>query len=114
MMVEKMRSWTLCEEGEDGGGDVVDWETAEWTTWQLQEVMVDTTEMCPDKMVERRGKLVLLPPKRNFWGSLEICRRLRGTMAVTDSEDKARNMFGLLDEAVVVCPRVTQKNLSFM
>ena len=106
MMVEKMRSWTLCKEGEDGGGDVVDWETAEWTTWQLQEVMVDTTEMCPDKMLEGRGKLVLLPPKRNFWGSLEICRRLRGTMAVTDSKDKGKEMLRLLRNAAAACPAV--------
>ena len=91
MTVEEMKFWTNCS-NDSGGGNVVNWETAEWTTWDLEEENIDKSEIC---QVKRPG-LTIFPQRRTFKDSQELCQRLGGRMAVADSKKRVQEMMKLL------------------
>lgn len=93
MTVEEMKSWTNCK-NKYGGGNVVNWETAEWTTWYLEVEILDKSELCRK---EEHG-LTIFPQERPFMKSVELCKRLGGTMAVANSETKSQEMIALREE----------------
>ena len=68
MTVEEMNSWTNCI-NTGGGGNVVNWEIAEWTTWDLEVENVDKSEIC---QVEKKPGLTIFPQRRTFRESLEL------------------------------------------
>ena len=92
MTLEVMKSWTKCN-SESGGGNVINWETAEWATWDLEVENVDKFEIC---QIDKKPGLTIFPRKRTFRESLELCQRLGGTMAVADSEKKSQEIMKLL------------------
>ena len=50
----------MCSNIGGGGGNVVNWETAEWTTWDLEVENVEKSEIC----YKEKPGLKIFPNKR--------------------------------------------------
>ena len=84
----EVMEWTQCKM--DKGGNLLDWSTAEWTAFGLEEVWVDKEEICKKKS---ESQLIGLDMKWNFEETLAFCGSvLGGEMAVVIDNKTAQEM----------------------
>ena len=86
MITEEMKSWTTCLNNK--GGNVVNWETAEWTMHGLEVEEIPNEELCHSG----NELAVFASPKRDFETSVNFCKRLGGNLAVSDNFKNADAM----------------------
>lgn len=81
---EEAVAWNRFEM--EGGGDLVDWSTAQWSAVGLEKVQVDRAEVCR----RREGRWLLVSDvRRDFDATVQFCSILGGEMVVTDDKETA-------------------------
>ena len=98
MAIEQMKSWTRCIS--DEGGNVINWETAEWTLDGLKEEILTTKE----EFCEPDWKLVMFnSPLTTFKESTKFCKILGGNIAVADNNANVEIMTKLMKKNKNTC-----------
>ena len=98
MPVDEMKNWTLCMNNKKG--NIVDWDTMDWIKEALKEEVMTQNELCE----EPNPGMMILPGKRIFKESIDICKRLGGSMHYASNSTKAKDMFDFIGQYEDECP----------
>ena len=75
--------WTRCEMQD--GGNLLDWNSAEWLSTGLEEVQLERKEVCGQ--ISKQKHLLVFQKHKNFENTAKFCRKnIGGQMAVASNK----------------------------
>ena len=95
----EVEQWSRCEV--ERGGDLVDWNTAEWEAVGLQERQVPREEVCDRQ--ELMKHLMVFTTKKSFPATRVHCLAMGGEIAVARDNQTMFDMIGTVQEYVKNC-----------
>ena len=93
----EVEQWSRCELG--AGGNLLDWNTAQWEAVGLQEFELDKERVCA---TINKTQLMIFSQTRNFDKSIKYCTTLGGEMAVAKDESTKQLMLETFSKQICV------------
>ena len=78
LSLSEVEQWSRCEL--ESGGNLLDWNTAQWEAVGLQEEETEKDEVCGRNKAKRR--LLVFKERRSFNRTVQHCKAMAGEMAV--------------------------------
>ena len=79
-------------------GNLVSWETAEWSVANMTEESLTTEQMCKPL----RPGHVLFPERRNMTSAIDICHKMKAQVSVVDSASMVDELVRKYDKVLGV------------
>ena len=98
----EVEQWSRCELGV--GGNLLDWNTAQWRAVGLQEEELDKQDICGKKKFKKH--LMVFQKKKTFDATVKHCRSMGGDMAVAKDNITLQMMIAALQPFSGDCDRM--------
>ena len=93
MTQSEVEQWSRCELG--AGGNMLDWNTAQWEAVGLQEEEVDIEKVCRKELMKKH--LMVLQEKKTFDEAVKRCRVMGGEVAVGSNKQTLQEMIDAVE-----------------